>query len=163
MQNSISFHLIYTFRYFQSFTEPQLSFFCTHQILLARHPKTCERVRVKVSVVLGKTAPQIPEELKTVNLASASSQATVFKWVKHFNRGNSSLEDKRGKCKPALVSDDKLTACVQEVVDGDSRVTVVYSAQEWGISTGSVSKILRHKLGYRKVCMMWTPHRRTIG
>ena len=118
---------------------------------------------IKVSVVLGKTAPQIPEELKTVNLASAPSQGTVFKWVKHFNRGNSSLEDKRGKCKPALVSDDKLTARVQEVVDGDSRVTVVYIAQEWGISTGSVSKILRHKLVYRKVCTMWTPHRRTIG
>ena len=106
---------------------------------------------IEIWISLGKAASKIPEVLKTVTLASALSQTMLFMWVSDFSMENSSLEDKRGKCKPALVSGDKMIARFKEVTDADPRVSDVWIAQQLGISTESVGIILRHKREYGKV------------
>ena len=116
------------------------------------------RAFIKTGVCLGKSAADILGDLRAASPSSAPSDATVYRWVKRFSSGNSTVEDGRGKFKPPTVTDDKTVDLVKELVDEDPRVTIRYIAESLGLSSGRVCKILRHKLGYRKVCARWVPH-----
>ena len=109
----------------------------------------------KTGVSLGKSAAEILGNLRAASPSSAPSSAIVYCWVKHFSSGNSTVEDSRGKFKPPT---DKTVDLVKELVDEDPRVAIRYIAESLRLSSGSVWHILRHKLGYRKVCARWVPH-----
>lgn len=113
---------------------------------------------IKVSVALGKSAAQILADLRAVNPASAPSQATVFRWVKHFSSGNSGIQKSDRKVRKDKKCDEKLAARVQAVVDADPRVSLAEIAEHVGVHSSSVFRILTKELGYRKVCSRWIPH-----
>jgi histone-lysine N-methyltransferase SETMAR len=46
---------------------------------------------------------------------------------------------------------------VQQLLEGDRRLTVAEIADEAGISYGSTFAIITDELGYRKVCARWVP------
>ena len=116
------------------------------------------RSYIKIRTALGKTAVDILEELRTVSPSTAPSRATVFRWAKHFSTGQTSVEDARGKVKKPPVTDNKMVSHVQRLVDEDPRVSSHFIAETLDISSSSVLRILKHKLGYTKVCARWVPH-----
>ena len=104
---------------------------------------------------IGKAAADILGGLRVASPSSAPSRATVYCLVKRFSSGHSTVKVVRGKFKPPTVTDDKTVDFLKELVDGDPRVTIRYIAEYLGLHSGSVWHILRHKLGYRKVCVQW--------
>ena len=75
----------------------------------------------------------------------------LFSW-QASNEPYQTTLDVKGKFKPPTETDDKTVDLVKELVDEDPQVTIRYIAESLGLSSGSVWHILRHKLGYRKVC-----------
>lgn len=116
------------------------------------------RSYIKLRVSLGKTRAVIFEELRTISPTTAPSLATVYRWVKKFSNGKTSIDDNRGKIRKPPVTDEKTVARVKKLVDADPRVSGQFIAQTLDISSGSAFKILKQKLRYKKVCARWVPH-----
>ena len=116
------------------------------------------RSYIKVRVALGKNASDILAELRALGQPSAPSKATVCRWVKHFTSGESSTEDNRGKMQKPRKCNEKVVAMVTAMVEEDNRVSLEEIADCVGVHSSTISKILRHKLGYRKVSSRWVPH-----
>jgi histone-lysine N-methyltransferase SETMAR len=60
----------------------------------------------------------------------------------------------------AMIADPKENNIrrVQQLLEGDRRLTVADIAGEVGISYGSTFAIITDELGFRKVCARWVPH-----
>ena len=51
-----------------------------------------------------------------------------------------------------------MVARVKAVMDKDARVTIQEISETLSIASGTVWKILKHRIGYHKVCALWVPH-----
>ena len=60
--------------------------------------------------------------------------------------------------RPVSVLTEKNVATVKKLIEGDARYTVQEIEELSGIHSSSVLKILRERLGLRKVCVRWMPH-----
>ena len=87
---------------------------------------------IKVPVILGQSATEI---------------LSVFRWVKHFQSGKSSIFDNRGKVKNDKKSNEVLIARAKAMVGEDSRISLEEVASTLNISSGSISSILRNRFG----------------
>ena len=107
-------------------------------------------------------------ELQTACQASPPSRAVVYLWVKHIPRENSTVdargkgkkpEGKKKENKKRRTKKKKRTkterGLVKATIDKDARVTIQEIANTFDITSRSVSEILIHYLGYRKVCDRW--------
>ena len=83
---------------------------------------------------------------------------TVFRWVKAFKAGKSSVEDDTRPGRPKNSVTKANIAAVKIVVEQDARLSVKDIASCTGISVGSVQTILKKRLELRKVCARWVPH-----
>ena len=116
------------------------------------------RSYIAVRVILGQSATSIISELRSASPSSAPLKATVFRWVKHFQSGKSSILARRGKVKNNKKCNEELAARVKAMVDEDARSSLEEIASALNCSSGSSSSILRDRLGYHKVRARWIPH-----
>ena len=79
------------------------------------------------------------------------SRASVFPWAQHFKAGKSDIPDNRDESTERRVSNAKGIAAIENVEKKDNRVTIDFTAQEVGISSSSVQRVLRKDLGLRKL------------
>ena len=86
------------------------------------------------------------------------SQTAIYDWFPDFQRGRHSLEDNPCLGHPAAATTDLQVVSVHKLVEEDGRVTVLQIAEEFGISSGSVSSILHHSVGLSKVSARWVSH-----
>ena len=115
--------------------------------------KICEqRVYCKIRAQLG-----FPPTEKKVHGNGALKYATVCKWVRRFNDGRESIENDPRVSKPVSVLTEKNVATVKTLIEEDARYTVQEIEELSGIYS-SVLKILRKRLGLRKICALWVPH-----
>ena len=88
----------------------------------------------------------------------ALKYATVCKWVRRFNDGRESIENGSRVCRPVSVLTEKNVAIVKKLIEEDARYTVQEIEELSGIHSSSVLKILRERLGLRKICARLVPH-----
>ena len=84
--------------------------------------------------------------------------ATVCKWVRCFNDGWGLVENDPWVGRPVSILTQKNVATVKTLIEEDARYTVQEIEELSGIHSSSVLKILRERLGLRKICARWVPH-----
>ena len=114
-----------------------------------------QRVYCKIRAQLGFPPTEIHADLQKVYGNGALKYATLCKWVRLFNDGRESIENDPQVGRPVYVLTEKNLATVKKLIEGDARYTVQGIEELSGIHSSSVLKILRERLGLRKIC---TPH-----
>ena len=117
-----------------------------------------QRVYCKIRAQLGFPATEIHTDLQKVYGNGVLKYATVCKWVHHFNDGQESIENDPRVGRPVSVLTEKNVATVKTLIEEDARYTAQEIEQLSGIHSSSVLKILRERLGRRKICARWVPH-----
>ena len=87
----------------------------------------------------------------------ALKYATFCKWVHCFDDGQESIENDPWVGRPVSVLTEKNVATVKTLIEEDARYTVQEIEELSGIHSSSVLKILRERLGLRKICARWVP------
>ena len=118
--------------------------------------KLCEqRVYCKVRAQLGFLPTEIHADLQKVY---GNGALKVCKWVRRFNDGWESIENDPRVGWPFSVLTEKNVATVKKLIEEDTRYTMQDIEELSGIHSSSVLKILRERLGLRKICVHWVPH-----
>ena len=117
-----------------------------------------QRVYCKIRAQLGFPPTEIHADLQKVYGNGALKYATVCKWVHHFNDGRESNENDPCVGRLLSVLTEKNVATVKTLIEEDARYTVQEIEELSGIHSSSVLKILRERLGLRKICARWVPH-----
>ena len=121
-----------------------------------------QRVYCKIQAQLGFTPTEIHADLQKVYGNGALKYATVCKWVRRFNDVRESIENDPLVGRPISVLTEKNFATVKTLTEEDARYTVQEIEKLSGIHSSSVLKILRERLGLRKICTRWVPHLLTV-
>ena len=117
-----------------------------------------QRVYCKIRAQLGFPPTEIHADLQKIYGNGALKYATVCKWVRHFNDGRESIENDPRVGRPVSVLTEKNVATVKTLIEEDAHYTVQEIEELSGIHSSSVLKILRERLGLRKICTHWVPH-----
>ena len=70
----------------------------------------------------------------------------MYRWIKHFESGNSAVGGATGKQKITEKTDEKMVARVKAIKDEDARVTIQEILETLSIASGTVWKILKHRI-----------------
>ena len=117
-----------------------------------------QRIYCKIRAQLRFPPTEIHADLQKVYGNGALKYATVCKWVRRFNDGQESIENDPQVGRPVSVLTEKNVATVKTLIQEDVRSTVQEIEELSGIHSSSVLKILRERLGLRKICTRWVPH-----
>ena len=117
-----------------------------------------QRVYCKIRARLGFPPTEIRADLQKVYGNGALQYATVCKWVCHFNDGWESTENDLQVGRPVSVLTEKNVATVKTLIEEDTHYTMQEIDELSGIYSSCVLKILRERLGLRKICARWVPH-----
>ena len=82
----------------------------------------------------------------------ALKYATVCKWIHRFNDGGESIENDPQVGRPVSVLTEKNLATVKALIEEDTRYNVQEIEELSCIHSSSVLKLLRERLGLRKIC-----------
>ena len=116
------------------------------------------RVYCKFRAQLGFPPTEIYADLQKVYGNGALKYTRVFKWVRRFNDGWESIENDPRVGGPVSALTEKNVATVKTLIEEDARYTMQDIQELSGIHSSSVLKILRERLGLRKICAHWVPH-----
>ena len=116
------------------------------------------RVYSKIQAQLGFPPTEIHADLQKVYGNGALKYATVCKWVRRFNDGRESIENDPRVGRPVSVLTEKNVATVKTLIEKEACYTMQEIEELSGIHSSSVLKILRERLGLRKICEHWVPH-----
>ena len=117
-----------------------------------------QRVYCKIRAQLRFPPTEIHADLLKVYEKGALKYATVCKWVRCFNDGRESIENDPRVGRPVSVLTEKNIAAVKTLIEEDTHYTMQEIEELSGIHSSSVLKILRERLGLRKICTRWEPH-----
>ena len=117
-----------------------------------------QRVYCKIRAQLGFPPTKIHADLQKVYRNGALKYATVCKWVRRFNDGRESIENNPRVGRPVSVLTERNVATVKTLIEEDARYTMQEIEELSGIHSSSVLKVLRERLGLRKICARWVPH-----
>ena len=115
-----------------------------------------QRAYCKIRAQLGFPPKEIHADLQKVYGNGALKYSTVCKWVCRFNDGRESIENDLRV--PVSVLTENNVATVKTLIEEDIRYPVQEIEELSCIHSSSVLKILRERLGLRKICARWVPH-----
>ena len=78
--------------------------------------------------------------------------------MRRFREGRTSTDDESRSGRPVTVTSPEVVERVPQLLDEDRRVTCKKVANSVNIPPNSVHRILRDKLGKRKIATKWVPH-----
>ena len=78
--------------------------------------------------------------------------------VRCFNDGPESIENDPRLGSRVSILTEKNVATVKTLIEEDAHYTMQEIEELSGIHSSSVLKILRERLGLRKICVRWVPH-----
>ena len=90
-------------------------------------------------------------------MVTSPSRNTIKKWAAEFKRGRQSLDDDPREGRPSLAITDENVRTAETRIMADRRVTVQQTAEDVGISAGSVSTIIHGRLSMNRDCSKWVP------
>ena len=113
---------------------------------------------VRFRAQLGFPPTEIHADSQKVYGNGALKYATVCKWVRRFNDGRESVENDPQVDRLVSALTENNVATVKTLIEEDAPYTVQEIEELSGIHLSSVLKILRERLGLRKICARWVLH-----
>ena len=117
-----------------------------------------QRINRKFLVCLGKTPTEAPKMLQEVYGDVAMSRTRrLFEWHRRFKEGREEVEDDHRSRRPSTSRTDENVKRVRQKMRSDRRLTVRIIADELGINSERVWRIITEDLGMRKICAKMVP------
>ena len=85
------------------------------------------------------------------------SRTCLFEWHMRFKKGRQEMEDDRKSGRPSTSRTDEKVERVRQKVPSDRRLAVRMIADELGMNSGRVWRIIAEDLGMRKICVRMVP------
>ena len=110
---------------------------------------------IKFLVLRGTAAGEIVQQLQEVYVDQCPCRATIYNWIREFQRGRQSVFDAEREGRPPEIPDAKRDLC-QQIIRDERRICIRDLAQRLHISYDSTRAILKD-LGIRKLCSRFVP------
>src|SRR6266511_820852 len=115
------------------------------------------RILIKNFVKLNYSRTRIHQLLKEIFGSEAPTPSTIRRWVKRFESGETSVEDRPRPGQPRVGRSVTNTAIVNELITEDRRYTIKELAQLAAIPMTTVWRILTISLCLILKCAKWVP------
>ena len=119
------------------------------------------RVMIFYDFRKGLSRQQCFESLQSTFGDKAPSLATVKNWYNGFKREKTSLKDEFREGRPNTAVVPENIDAVRKLIEEDRHVTYREIGAILGIGVKSIHTILHDRLGVRKLCARWIPHKLT--
>ena len=116
-----------------------------------------QRINLKFLVRLGKTPTKALKLLQEVNGDDTMSRTRPFEWHRRFKEGREEVEDDHRSGRPSTSRTDENVEHVRQKVRSDCCLTVRMVADELGMNSERVWRIITEDLGMRKICEKMVP------
>ena len=116
-----------------------------------------QQINQKFLVRLGKTPNEALELLQEVYGDDTMSRTRLFEWRRRFKEGREKVEDDHRSGRPSTSRTDENVERVRQKVRSDRRLTVRMIADELGMNSERVWRIITEDLGMRKICAKMVP------
>ena len=111
-----------------------------------------QRINLKFLVRLGKTPTEVLKLLQEVYGDDTMSRSCLFEWHRRFKEGRDEVEDDHRSGRPSTSKTDENVERVRQKVRSDRHLTVRMIADELGMNSERVWRIITEDLGMRKIC-----------
>ena len=116
-----------------------------------------QRNNQKLLVCFGKTPTKALKLLQEVYGDDMMSRTRLFEWHRRFKEGREEVEDKYKSGRPSTSRTDENVERVRQKVRSDHRLTVRMIADELGMNSKRLWRIITEDLGMRKICEKMVP------
>ena len=116
-----------------------------------------QQINLKFLVLLGKTPPEALKLLQEIYGDDTMSKTRLFEWHRRFKEGRDKVEDDHRSRRPSTSRTDENVARVRQKVRSDHRLAVRIIADELGMNSERVWRIITEDLGMRKICTKMVP------
>lgn len=116
------------------------------------------RAYIKTRAILGITALEISNELKTAHGDQAPAYSTIAKWAKLFREGRDDLEDDPRSGHPITMHTKANIELVKAHIDMDPHATYDEMEAATFINKFTLYQIIHESLKLRKLASRWIPH-----
>ena len=124
---------------------------------LVRKMSIEQQINLKFLVCLGKISTELLKLLQGIYGDDTMSRTRLFKWHSRFKEGREEVEDDYRSGRPSTSRTDKTVERVRQKVWSDRRLTVRMTANELGMNSERVWRIITCDLGMRKICAKMVP------
>ena len=130
---------------------------------LARRMNVEQRINLKFLVRLGKTPTEALKLLQEVHGNDKISRTRLFEWHRRFKEGREEVEDDHRSGRPSTSRTDENVERVRQKVRSDRRLTVRIIADELGMKSERIWRIISEDLWMRKICAKMVPRLLNVG
>ena len=116
-----------------------------------------QRINLKFLVRFGKTPTEALKLLQEVYGDDTMSRTRLFEWHRRFKEERDEVEDDHRSGRSSTSRADENVECVRQKVQSNRRLTVKMIADELGMNSERVSRIITEDLGMRKICAKMVP------
>ena len=116
-----------------------------------------QRINLKFLVHPGKTLTEALKLLQEVYGDDTTSRTCLFEWHRSIKEGREEVRDDHRSGRPSTNRTDENVECVRQKVRSDRRLTVRMIADELGINSERVWRIIMKDLRMRKICPKVVP------
>ena len=116
-----------------------------------------QRINLKFLVRLGKTPTEALKLLQEVYGDDTMSRTRLFEWHRRFKEGREEVEDDHRNERPSTSRTNKNAERVRQKVRSGRRLTFRTIADELGMNSERVWRIITEDLGMRKICAKVVP------
>ena len=124
---------------------------------LVRRLSVEQRINLKFVVRLVKTRTEGLKLLPEVYGDDTMSRTRLFEWHRTFKEGREEVEDDHSSGRPCTSRTDEQVERVRKKVRSDRRLTVRMIADELGLNSERVCRIIAEDLEMRKICAKMVP------
>ena len=122
-----------------------------------------QQINLKFLVRLEKTPTEALKLLQEVDGDDTMSRTRIFEWHRRFKEGREEVENDHRSGRPSTSKTDENVERVRQKVRNDRRLTVRMIAEELGMNSERVWRIITEDLGMRKICTKMVPRLRNEG
>ena len=116
-----------------------------------------QRINLKILVRLRKTPTEALKLLQEVYGNDTMSRTRLFEWHRRFKEGREEVEEDHRSGRPSTSKTDENVERVRQKVRSDRRLTVRMIADELGMKSERVWRIITEDLGMTKICAKIVP------
>ena len=122
-----------------------------------------QRINLKFLVRLGKTPTEAQKLLQEVHGNDKISRTRLFEWHRRFKQGREEVEDDHRSGRPSTSRTDENVERVRQKVRSDRRLTVRIIADELGMKSERIWRIISEDRWMRKICAKMVPRLLNVG
>jgi len=120
-----------------------------------------QRANIKFCFKLGKTFTETFQLMQQVYGDDCLSRGRVHEWYMRFKNGRENINDDPHVGQAKFVITPESIEKVRDFLNIHPKSSLRFMEIELGMSKDSIHRILTEKLGYRKVCSHFVPHKLT--